>query len=118
MGESNLFGFGFSKILIKTAINYLIENCYFNVGNMAIKQEISISMGIDPAPFWAILFLYSYEEAYMSSLISSDKIKARHFLSTKRFNHDLCTINDDVDGEFKRSIRDMYRMEFEVKVKH
>ena len=57
----------------KTAINHLIKNCYFNVGNMTMKQAMSIPVEIDPAPFWANLFLYSYEEEYMSSLISSDK---------------------------------------------
>ena len=46
-------------------------------------------MGIDPAPLWANLSLYSYEEEYMASLISSDKIKARYFPSTERFIDDL-----------------------------
>ena len=40
---------------------------------MTMKQAMGIPVGIDPAPFWANLFLYSYEEEYMSSLISSDK---------------------------------------------
>ena len=30
----------------------------------------------------------------MSSLTSSDKIKARHFHPTKHFTDDLCAIND------------------------
>ena len=42
----------------------------------------------------------------MSSLISSDKIKIRHFHSTKRFIDDLCVINDG--GEFERSICVIY----------
>ena len=51
-------------------------------------------MGIDPILFWANLVLHSYEEKRMPSLISSDKIKARHFHSRKRFIVDLCAIND------------------------
>ena len=58
-------------------MNYLIKNCYFNAGNVTMKQVIGIPMGIDVAPFWANPFLYSYQEEYMSSLISSDKIKVR-----------------------------------------
>ena len=33
-------GLGFSKITIKTPINHLIENLYFSVWNVTVKQEI------------------------------------------------------------------------------
>ena len=49
-------------------------------------------MGIDPALFWANLFLYTYENEYLSELISSDKVKAHHFHATKRFIDDLGTL--------------------------
>ena len=52
------------------------------VGNSLLRQKIGIPMGIDPAPFWANLFLYTYENEYMSELISNDKVKARHFHAT------------------------------------
>ena len=42
----------------------------------------------------------------MSSLISSDNIKARHFHSTKHFIDDLCAITDG--REFERSICEIY----------
>ena len=67
-----------------------------------MKQAIGIPVGIEPAPFLANLFLYYYEVEYMSSVISSDEIKARHFHSTKDFIDDLCAINDG--GEFGRFI--------------
>ena len=35
---------------------HLIENCYFNVRNVTIKQAIGIPMEIDPEPFSANLF--------------------------------------------------------------
>ena len=73
-------------------------------------------MGIDPAPFWANLFLYFYEEEYMKSLISSDKVKARHFHCTKRFIDDLCAINDG--GEFGKACLEIYPKELELKVEH
>ena len=70
---------GFNKTSLETAINHFIKNCY-----MTMKEAAVTRMGSDPAPFWANLFLYLCE-AYRSSLISSDKIKARYFHSTKRF---------------------------------
>ena len=62
-----------------------MENCYFNI---TMKQTIGILVGIDPAAFWVNYFLYSYKGEYISSLISSDKSKARYFHSTKHFNDD------------------------------
>ena len=58
-------------------------------------QKTGIPMGIDPALSWANLFLYTKNE-YMSELISSDKVKARHFHANKRFIDDLGTLNDGV----------------------
>ena len=83
--EENNRGLAFSKTSLKTAINHSI-----NAGNMKIKQSISIPMGIDPGSFWANLSLYSYEEEWVSSLTSSDKIKARHFHSTECFADNHC----------------------------
>ena len=71
-------------------------------------------MGIDPAPFWANLYLYTYETEYISSLIQRDKCKARHFHATKRFIDDLLAINDG--GEFGRVFRDIYPAELELKI--
>ena len=52
----------------------------------------------------------------MPSLTPTDKMKARHFHSTKCFIDDLCAINDG--GELGRSICDIYPKELELKVKH
>ena len=51
-------------------------------------------MGIDCSPFWANLFLYSYEEIYTRSLISSDKVKPSPFDSAKCVIDDTFLIND------------------------
>ena len=58
-----------------------------------MKQVIRIPIGMDPAPFWANLFLYSYEEQYISLLISSGKTKERYYHAIKRFIVDLCAID-------------------------
>ena len=84
------------------------------MGNTVLRQAIGIPMGIDPAPFWANLFLYAYENSYVTHLITADKVKARHFHSTKRFIDDLCALNDG--GEFGRVHKDIYPNELELKV--
>ena len=109
-------GVCFTKASLKQALSHLIESCYFNVGNLVMRQAIGIPMGIDPAPFWANLFLYTYEEEYISTIIPSDPRKARRFHSTKRFIDDLCAINDG--GEFGKVYKDIYPQELELKVEH
>ena len=52
----------------------------------------------------------------MSSLISFDKIKTRHFYSKKGFIDDLCAKKDG--REFRRFIYHIYPKEIELKVKH
>ena len=45
-----------------------MQNSYFNNGNVAKKQAIGISMGIDTAPIWVNIFLYFYKEEYISTV--------------------------------------------------
>ena len=107
---------GYTCHSLKVAVKHLIQNCFFTVGNTVLRQAIGIPMGIDPAPFWANLFLYAYESRFMSDLMTTDKVKARHFHSTKRFIDDLCALNDG--GEFGRVYRDIYPNELDLKVEH
>ena len=81
-----------------------------------MRQKIGIPMGIDPAPFWANLFLYTYEHNYIKELIKTDRVKAKHFHSTFRFIDDLCILNDG--GMFGNVFKDIYPDELELKVEH
>ena len=76
------------------------------VRNSLLRQKIGIPVGIDPAPFWASLFLYTHKNEYMSELISNDKVKAHYFHATKRFIDDLGTLNDG--GVFNDVYKDIY----------
>ena len=67
----------FTKHRLKVALQHLITNCYFTVGNIVMRQKIGIPMGIDPAPFWANLFLYTYEQSYINQLIKEDKSQSK-----------------------------------------
>ena len=110
----------FSQSSLKIAVKHLIQNCYFTVGNITMRQAIGIPMGIDPAPFWENLYLYSYEEEFVSNLVLNGvpegKVRARHFHASRRFIDDLCAINDG--GEFGRSHPEIYPPELELKEEH
>ena len=90
-GKDKIF---FTKTSLIEAVTFLIKQCYFTVGNLVLKQDIGIPMGIDPAPFWANLFLYFFESKFVQSLISLGSTRAYRFHSVGRFIDDLCAIND------------------------
>ena len=46
----------YSKMAIKTILEFIIDNAYYQGGYKIFKQIIGIPMGSDPAPFIANLF--------------------------------------------------------------
>ena len=105
-----------SKTDLKTAVKYLITECHFTVGNVVFSQVIGIPMGIDPAPFWANLFLSEFECEHMTQLIKKDLVQAKRYHGTFRFIDDLCAINNN--NEFFLSYKSIYPSELELKVEH
>ena len=91
----------------------MIDNCFLTVGGLLFRQSIGIPMGIDPAPFFANLFLFFYEVQWVKQTKKSDYGRARRFLNTFRFIDDLISANDY--GEFERSWRDIYPPELTLK---
>ena len=73
-------------------------------------------MGIDPAPFWANLYLYHYENVFISSLARTDRYRGFKFKNTFRFIDDACCINDE--NEFEVSYKDIYPRELQLKCEH
>ena len=53
--------------LVKEALEYLMNTCFFTLGNKVFRQVIGIPMGSDPAPFMANLFLYHYESTWIKN---------------------------------------------------
>ena len=78
-----------SRPELKSLVKHLITRTYFIVGNLIIRQSIGIPMGIDPAPFWANLYLYFYEHKFITELMATDKTRACRFLNAIR----LLTMN-------------------------
>ena len=97
---------------LKKAVEYLIKNCYFAIGDQVFQQIIGIPMGSDPAPFFANLFLFFYEWQYINNLKKENVIAARKFCYTFRFIDDLITINNE---NFEKNIRNIYPAELDLK---
>ena len=106
----------FTERTLTETVMFLIKNCYFNVGNMVFRQDIGIPMGIDPAPFWANLFLYFFESKHVQTLVSQKSDRAYKYHGTSRFIDDLCTINDG--NEFSNSFKCIYPKELSLKLEH
>ena len=73
-------------------------------------------MGIDPAPFWANLFLYHFESKYVQLLISAGSNRAFKYYATSRFIDDVIAINDG--DEFSKSYKNFYPTQLELKLEH
>ena len=68
------------KSSLKLAINILLNNCFFNFGNLLFQQITGTSMGSDPATFIVNLFLYYYENKWLLETTKRDLRKARRFI--------------------------------------
>ena len=71
---------------------------------------------IDPAPFWANLFLYHYESKFITNIGSRRDSRGFKYHGVMRIINDLCAINDG--GDFGNSSLNIYPPELELKVEH
>ena len=62
-------------------------------------------MGIDPALFWANIYLSKHEGDFMGKLIKENITRAKKFPGTFLFICNLCTLNDE--GEFQKSYKEI-----------
>ena len=109
-------GKSYTKENIKELVTHLVRSCFFEFGNLTFVQKVGIPMGLDPAPFWANLYLYYYEKNHVTSLMSSDPQRARKFKYASRFIDDQGNLNDG--GEFGRSCHLIYPDELDLKCEH
>ena len=106
----------FSMPELKALTDHLITETYFEFGNLVFRQSIGIPMGIDPAPFWANLYLHKYESDHITNLMRSDKRRALMYRNASRFIDDECNLNDC--GEFGRSFHLIYPSDLHLKCEH
>ena len=112
--------FKFGPEDVKACLTFLINNAYFRVGNSIFKQIIGIPMGSDPAPFFANLYLHSYEAKWIKTNKSNSTningrlnyFKVRQFGYSFRYIDDLIAVNNN--NEFENNWREIYPAELEL----
>ena len=102
----------YTKISVIEAVNYLIKNCYFKLGEKLFRQDIGIPMGSDPAPAFANLFLFYYESSWLKSIKKNNYILARKFGQVFRYIDDLIALNDS--HSFEAFYEDIYPEELQL----
>ena len=95
------------------AINFLLDQCFFDVGSLTFHQAIGIPVGSPPALFMANLFLFTYEFKWVLDTNNSNLQKARIFANTFRLKYDLFAANDN--SEFEKSSKEIYPPELVLK---
>ena len=106
----------FTKEQVKMMVDHLVTQAFFTFGNLVFLQTIGIPMGIDPAPFWANLYLYHYESRFITHLSKTDRYRGFKFRNCFRFIDDACSINDS--DEFSNSYGDIYPKDLQLKCEH
>ena len=57
MGKEKKEGLGFSKIFVETALNHLIQNFHFNVGNKIMKNAIGTQCKLPSTTLSSFFFI-------------------------------------------------------------
>ena len=91
----------FHKVSLKLAINYILENSYFNLGCTYVLLPIDWDpCGIWPIPFYDNLIFVLLWKEVSSPAEELEMRKARIFSNIFRFINDLCKFSND---EFERT---------------
>ena len=99
-------GRSFSLQEIKSCLEFLINNSFFQVRSKIFRQVIGIPMGSDPSPFLANLFLFFYESRWLKFITNTNYGVARKCGSIFRFIDRLIGINDG--NEFENDYNEIY----------
>ena len=76
-------------------IEFLVDNIYVRFGGQLFRQTVGIPMGTNCAPLLAELFLYSYQNEFLDTLIKEGKRKlARKFDLLYHYTDDLISFNN------------------------
>ena len=102
-------GRSYSLQEIKSCLEFLINNSFFQVGFKIFRQVIGFPLGSNPAPFFANLFLFFYESRWLKSIKNSNYGVARKFGNIFRFIDDLIAINNG--NEFENHCNEIYPSE-------
>ena len=91
--RDSTFAFDESKLI--KCIEFLLDNCYFEVGNSIYKQIIGVPIGINPGPYMANLTLWYFENRFLNSTYKSKYHIVKKLSRTFRLIDDITTLNSD-----------------------
>ena len=72
-------GRSYSLQEIKSCLEFLINNSFFQVSSKIFRQVVGIPMVSDPAPFFANLFLFLYESRWLKLIKNTNYGVERKF---------------------------------------
>ena len=93
-------------------LEFPIDNIFAVFAGKVFQQIVGIPMGTNCAPHLADIFLYSYEEEFIKSLLSTWKQLASRFNFTYRYIDEVLSINNP---EFENYLGQMYPVELDIK---
>jgi hypothetical protein len=80
--------------LIK-CVDFLLDNCYFKVGDVLYRQHIGVPIGINPGPYIANLTLWYFENRFLDSTYKRKYYIVKKLNNTFRLIDDITTLNSD-----------------------
>ena len=98
--------FVFEQESLMKSISFLLENCYFTVGDSIFKQIIGVPIGVDAGPYIANLTLWYFENKFLESTYKSKYFVAKKLTRTYRLIDDITSINSD--GCFESCFKAIY----------
>ena len=73
-------------------MDFLLDNCYFEVGNTLYKQCIGVPIGINPAPYMANLTMWYFENKFLDRTYKSKYYIVKNLSKTFRLIDDITTL--------------------------
>ena len=92
-------------------LKFLVDNIFVIFAGKVFEQIVGIPMGTNCAPFLTDILLYSYEEEFIQSLLSTGRKQL-----TSRFNFTYRCIDDVlfINPEFENYMRHVYPVELDI----
>lgn len=85
----------FDEVKLIKCVEFLLDNCYFKVGEILYRQHIGVPIGINPGPYIANLTLWYFENSFLDSTYKSRYYIVKKLNNTFRLIDDITTLNSD-----------------------
>ena len=105
-------GFSVSVNELLECLNFIIDQSFIIYKGKPYRQLVGIPMGTNCAPYLANLFLYAYEEAFVSKMVGENIVVAQELVSVFRYQDDCIVFNDN--GTFHSKCREIYPVEMQL----